>query len=125
MFILSTRKCTFVLFTEMPLSVSNVTYSKTNDSISLNWQHDDVCFDPITYEIEVQNDVKTVLTVNTTNHNITIKELVPKTKYTIAIRAVNGTVKSEPYPLMITTLGWCIHTCEYVSIVVLKYYIII
>ena len=118
--ILSASKCTFVLFTDIPHSVLDVTYSKTNDSISLNWQHEDVCFGPISYEIEVQNDVKTVLTVNTTNPNITIKGLVPKTKYPIAIRAVSGTVRSEPYLLMITTLGWCIRTCVYVSIVVLK-----
>ena len=111
MFILSTRKCTFVLFTEIPLSVSNITYSKTNDSISPNWQHEDVCFDPITYEIKVQNDIKTVSTLNTTNPKITIKELVPNTKYTIAIRAVYGILKSRPNEMMITTLGW--YACIY------------
>ena len=65
-----------------------------------------MCFDTISYEVEVLQDGRPTELTNDTN--ITIEGLVPNTTYNIAIRAVSGTVKSGSLQAMVTILSECL-----------------
>ena len=54
---------------------------RTSDSTSVYWQHKDVCFDTISYEVEVLQDGRPTELTNDTN--ITIEGLVPNATYNI------------------------------------------
>ena len=88
---------------DVPLPPVNIGYMRTSNSISIDWQQEDVCFIVVSYEVEVLQDGRPTVLTNDTS--ITIEELVPNTTYAIVIRVVSGTVKSRPDQVMVTTLS--------------------
>ena len=88
---------------DVPLPPVNIEYMRTSNSISIDWQQEDVCFIVMSYEVEVLQDGRPTVLTNDTN--ITIEELVPNTAYVIVIRVVSGTVKSSPVQVIVTTLS--------------------
>ena len=94
---------------EVPLPPVNIGYMRTSNSISIDWQQEDVCFIVVSYEVEVRQDgCPTVWAIDT---SISIEELVPNTTYAIIIRGVSGTVKSRPVQVMVTTLSEYLLQC--------------
>ena len=88
---------------EIPLPPVNIGYMRTSNSISIDWQHKDMCFIAMSYEVEVLQDGRPTVWTNDTS--ITIEELVTNTTYAIFIKVVSGTVKSRPVQVMVTTLS--------------------
>ena len=88
---------------DVPLPPVNIGYMRTSNSISIDWQQEDVCFIVMSYEVEVLQDGRPTVWTNDTS--ITIEELVPNTTYAIGIRVVSGTVKSRSVQVMVTTLS--------------------
>ena len=82
---------------------------RTSNSISIDWQPEDVCFIVVSYEVEVLQDGRPTILTNDTS--ITIEKLVPNTTYAIVIRVVSGTVKSRPVQVMVTTLSEYLLKC--------------
>ena len=93
---------------DVPLPPFNIGYMRTSNSISIDWQSEDVCYIVMSYEVEVLQDGHPIVWTYDTS---TIEELVPNTTYTIVIRVVSGTVKSRSAQVIFTTLSEYLLQC--------------
>ena len=92
------------MYVEVPSPPYDILTARTTSSVSIQWQHHDVCFSNITFEIRILQDGRYLIG---SHDNITIEGLVPNTTYTIVIGAVGG----GSVQVMVTTLGGLLWVC--------------